>query len=173
MKKIIDILGSCIINVLCAFLIIFLLPMYGLLFVFELVAARNEARKEANKNKKKKAKAEWDAYSAAIQPYDGKIRVCPRCGFERGRGTTKCWKRGCGNKTPLNECPVSAVAPIVTPTLKMVGVSTAVDVFQLEPELPLPGKKSHEEEFIDFNVRFGYNKNRQRRLSREIDNEHS
>lgn len=33
------------------------------------------------------------------------VRVCPRCGTERAPNSSTCWKRGCGDATPLGECP--------------------------------------------------------------------
>lgn len=34
-------------------------------------------------------------------------RVCPKCRAPRGAGTSRCWTKGCGNSTPLMDCPVA------------------------------------------------------------------
>jgi hypothetical protein len=31
--------------------------------------------------------------------------MCPRCATARGAGTTRCWAKGCGDETPLDQCP--------------------------------------------------------------------
>jgi hypothetical protein len=43
------------------------------------------------------------------------MRVCVKCGGERGEGTTRCWARGCGDTTPYRECPDSEGALPVAP----------------------------------------------------------